>query len=120
MDVCKTIVARCTKDPKRRRKDGLLAGNVLFYALTKDGRLRKRFTRRFTLAFVDEACVAGGSSDHCGARHPGRNDGQHVDLCADEYREFRAALQGPAAYLGTVVTEQYPLEHNPTSVRTEG
>ncbi len=38
MEVCKTIVARCTKDPKRRRKDGRLAGNVLFYALTKDGK----------------------------------------------------------------------------------
>ena len=38
MDVCKTIVRRCTKDPKRRRKDGTLAGNVLFYALTKDGK----------------------------------------------------------------------------------
>jgi N4-(beta-N-acetylglucosaminyl)-L-asparaginase len=38
MDVCKTIVARCTKDPKRRRKDGRLAGNVSFYALSKDGR----------------------------------------------------------------------------------
>jgi N4-(beta-N-acetylglucosaminyl)-L-asparaginase len=38
MDVCKTIVARCTRDQKRRRKDGQLAGNVYFYALTKDGR----------------------------------------------------------------------------------
>ncbi len=38
MDVCKTIVRRCTKDPKRRRKDGRLAGNVLFYAVSKDGK----------------------------------------------------------------------------------
>ncbi len=38
MDVCKTIVARCTKDPKRRDKDGRLLGNVSFYALTKDGK----------------------------------------------------------------------------------
>jgi N4-(beta-N-acetylglucosaminyl)-L-asparaginase len=38
MEVCKTIVARCTKDPKRRRKDGRLAGNVSFYALSKDGK----------------------------------------------------------------------------------
>jgi N4-(beta-N-acetylglucosaminyl)-L-asparaginase len=38
MEVCKTIVARCTKDPKRRRKDGRLAGNVLFYAVSKDGK----------------------------------------------------------------------------------
>ncbi len=38
MDVCKTIAARCTRDPLRRRKDGRLAGNVLFYALTKDGK----------------------------------------------------------------------------------
>jgi N4-(beta-N-acetylglucosaminyl)-L-asparaginase len=38
MDVCKTIVARCTKDPKRRRKDGRLAGNVIFYALNKEGK----------------------------------------------------------------------------------
>jgi N4-(beta-N-acetylglucosaminyl)-L-asparaginase len=38
MEVCKTIVARCTKDPKRRRKDGRLAGNVYFYALRKDGK----------------------------------------------------------------------------------
>jgi N4-(beta-N-acetylglucosaminyl)-L-asparaginase len=38
MDVCKTIVTRCTKDPKRRRNDGQLAGNVLFYALSKEGK----------------------------------------------------------------------------------
>ena len=38
MEVCKTIVTRCTKDPKRRRKDGRLAGNVSFYALSKDGK----------------------------------------------------------------------------------
>jgi N4-(beta-N-acetylglucosaminyl)-L-asparaginase len=38
MEVCKTIVARCTKDPKRRRKDGRLAGNVSFYAVSKDGK----------------------------------------------------------------------------------
>jgi N4-(beta-N-acetylglucosaminyl)-L-asparaginase len=38
MEVCKTIVARCTKDPRRRRKDGQLAGNVSFYALSKDGK----------------------------------------------------------------------------------
>jgi N4-(beta-N-acetylglucosaminyl)-L-asparaginase len=37
MEVCKTIVTRCTKDPKRRRKNGQLAGNVLFYALNKAG-----------------------------------------------------------------------------------
>ena len=30
--------ARCTKDPKRRRKDGRLAGNVSFYAVSKDGK----------------------------------------------------------------------------------
>ena len=38
MEVCKTIVTRCTKDPKRRRKDGRLAGNVSFYAVSKDGK----------------------------------------------------------------------------------
>jgi N4-(beta-N-acetylglucosaminyl)-L-asparaginase len=38
MEVCKTIVARCTKDPRRRRKDGQLTGNVSFYALSKDGK----------------------------------------------------------------------------------
>src|SRR5262249_3644501 len=38
MEVCKTIVARCTKDPKRRRKDGRLDGNVSFYAVSKDGK----------------------------------------------------------------------------------
>ena len=37
MDICKTIVARSSSDPKRRRKDGRLAGNVNFYALNKDG-----------------------------------------------------------------------------------
>jgi N4-(beta-N-acetylglucosaminyl)-L-asparaginase len=38
MDVCKTIVSRCRKDPKRRRNDGQLAGNVSFYALSKEGK----------------------------------------------------------------------------------
>jgi N4-(beta-N-acetylglucosaminyl)-L-asparaginase len=37
MDVCKTIAARCTRDPRRRGQDGRLRGNVLFYALSKDG-----------------------------------------------------------------------------------
>ena len=38
MDVCKTIATRCARDPKRRRKDGRVAGNVSFYALSKDGK----------------------------------------------------------------------------------
>ena len=38
MEVCKTIVARCTKDPKRRGKDGRLRRQRVFYALTKDGK----------------------------------------------------------------------------------
>jgi N4-(beta-N-acetylglucosaminyl)-L-asparaginase len=38
MDVCKTIATRCTRDPRRRTQDGRLRGNVLFYALTKDGK----------------------------------------------------------------------------------
>ncbi len=38
MDVCKTIAARSIRDPKRRAKDGRLAGNVSFYAVSKDGR----------------------------------------------------------------------------------
>jgi N4-(beta-N-acetylglucosaminyl)-L-asparaginase len=38
MEVCKTIVARCTRDPKRRRPDGRLAGNVQFYAVNKAGK----------------------------------------------------------------------------------
>ncbi len=37
MEVCKTIATRCTRDPKRRRKDGRLAGNVSFYAVSKAG-----------------------------------------------------------------------------------
>ena len=38
MEVCKTIVTRCTRDPKRRRPDGRLLGNVRFYAVSKDGK----------------------------------------------------------------------------------
>jgi N4-(beta-N-acetylglucosaminyl)-L-asparaginase len=38
MEVCKTIAARCARDPKRRRKDGRVAGNVSFYAVNKDGK----------------------------------------------------------------------------------
>ena len=38
MDVCKTIATRCARDPRRRRKDGRVAGNVSFYALSKDGK----------------------------------------------------------------------------------
>jgi N4-(beta-N-acetylglucosaminyl)-L-asparaginase len=38
MDVCKTIATRCARDPRRRGKDGRVAGNVSFYALRKDGR----------------------------------------------------------------------------------
>ena len=38
MEVCKTIVTRCTRDPKRRRQDGRLVGNVSFYAVSKDGK----------------------------------------------------------------------------------
>jgi N4-(beta-N-acetylglucosaminyl)-L-asparaginase len=37
MEVCKTIVKRCTRDPKRRDKEGRLTGNVSFYAVNKDG-----------------------------------------------------------------------------------
>jgi N4-(beta-N-acetylglucosaminyl)-L-asparaginase len=37
MEVCKRIVATCTRDPKRRGKDGRLKGNVSFYAVSKDG-----------------------------------------------------------------------------------
>ena len=38
MEVCKTIVTRCTRDPMRRRQDGRLVGNVSFYAVSKDGK----------------------------------------------------------------------------------
>ena len=38
MEVCKTIATRCLRDPKRRRTDGRLAGNVSFYAVSKDGK----------------------------------------------------------------------------------
>jgi N4-(beta-N-acetylglucosaminyl)-L-asparaginase len=38
MEVCKTIVTRCTRDPKRRRADGRLSGNVSFYAVNKSGK----------------------------------------------------------------------------------
>ena len=38
MEVCKTIATRCVRDPRRRSQDGRLKGNVLFYALTKDGK----------------------------------------------------------------------------------
>jgi N4-(beta-N-acetylglucosaminyl)-L-asparaginase len=39
MEVCKTIVSRCTRDSKRRDKDGRLIGSVSFYAINKDGKL---------------------------------------------------------------------------------
>jgi N4-(beta-N-acetylglucosaminyl)-L-asparaginase len=38
MEVCKTIVTRCTRDPKRRRPDGRVVGNASFYAVNKDGK----------------------------------------------------------------------------------
>jgi N4-(beta-N-acetylglucosaminyl)-L-asparaginase len=38
MSVCKTIVSRCTRDPKRRDKEGRLLGSVSFYAVNKDGK----------------------------------------------------------------------------------
>jgi N4-(beta-N-acetylglucosaminyl)-L-asparaginase len=38
MEVCKTIATRSIRDPKRRAKDGRLAGNVSFYAVSKGGR----------------------------------------------------------------------------------
>lgn len=38
MAVCKTIVSRCSRDPKRRNNDGRLLGNVSFYAVNKDGK----------------------------------------------------------------------------------
>jgi N4-(beta-N-acetylglucosaminyl)-L-asparaginase len=38
MDVCKTIVSRCARDPKRRGKDGRLVGNVNFYCINKEGK----------------------------------------------------------------------------------
>jgi N4-(beta-N-acetylglucosaminyl)-L-asparaginase len=37
MDVCKTIASRCARDPRRRQKDGRVSGNVIFYAVRKDG-----------------------------------------------------------------------------------
>jgi len=39
MDVCKTIVTRCERDPRRRAKDGRLIGSVSFYAINKEGKL---------------------------------------------------------------------------------
>jgi N4-(beta-N-acetylglucosaminyl)-L-asparaginase len=39
MEVCKTIVSRSARDPKRRDKEGRLIGNVSFYAFNKDGKL---------------------------------------------------------------------------------
>ena len=38
MEVCKTIVTRSARDPKRRRSDGKVVGNVSFYAVNKDGK----------------------------------------------------------------------------------
>ncbi len=38
MEVCKTIATRCSRDPKRRRPDGRVAGNVSFYAVNKEGK----------------------------------------------------------------------------------
>jgi N4-(beta-N-acetylglucosaminyl)-L-asparaginase len=38
MEVCKTIATRCARDPRRRRPDGRLAGNVSFYAVNKEGK----------------------------------------------------------------------------------
>jgi N4-(beta-N-acetylglucosaminyl)-L-asparaginase len=38
MEVCKTIATRCSRDPKRRRSDGRVAGNVSFYAVNKAGK----------------------------------------------------------------------------------
>ncbi len=38
MEVCKTIVGRCTRDAKRRDKEGRLIGNVSFYAINKEGK----------------------------------------------------------------------------------
>ncbi len=38
MEVCKTIATRSIRDPRRRGQDGRLKGNVLFYALSKDGK----------------------------------------------------------------------------------
>jgi N4-(beta-N-acetylglucosaminyl)-L-asparaginase len=38
MEICKRIVATCTRDPRRRGKDGRLKGNVSFYAVDKNGR----------------------------------------------------------------------------------
>ncbi len=39
MEVCKTIVGRCTRVPKRRDKQGRLIGNVSFYAINKEGKI---------------------------------------------------------------------------------
>src|SRR5262249_12845776 len=38
MEVCKLIATRCIRDPKRRRADGRVDGNVSFYAISKDGK----------------------------------------------------------------------------------
>ena len=38
MEVCKTIATRCARDPKRRAARRRLAGNVQFYAVSKDGK----------------------------------------------------------------------------------
>ena len=38
MEVCKTIATRCSRDAKRRRSDGRVAGNVSFYAVSKTGK----------------------------------------------------------------------------------
>ena len=38
MEVCKTIATRCSRDPKRRRSDGRVAGTVSFYAVNKAGK----------------------------------------------------------------------------------
>jgi N4-(beta-N-acetylglucosaminyl)-L-asparaginase len=38
MDVCKAIASRCVRDPRRRQPDGRLAGNVKFYAVSKEGK----------------------------------------------------------------------------------
>ena len=38
MEVCKTIATRSARDPKRRGADGRVKGNVIFYAVSKDGK----------------------------------------------------------------------------------
>jgi N4-(beta-N-acetylglucosaminyl)-L-asparaginase len=38
MDVCKTIATRSARDPRRRRPDGGVVGNVSFYAVNKEGK----------------------------------------------------------------------------------